>query len=167
MAKIGIFYGSSTGNTELVAQKIQDLFGPETATLHNVDAATKTDLEKYPYLIIGSSTWGIGDMQDDMEDFADVLNDAELKDKKIALFGLGDQDTFSDSFVDGMGSLYDVLHEKATIIGQWPTSGYSFIESDAVRNKKFVGLPIDEDNQAELTDKRLADWVSELKKEFI
>jgi len=51
MEKIGIFFGSSTGNTEIVAEKLQGLFGADRADLHNVESASSKDLEKYKYLI--------------------------------------------------------------------------------------------------------------------
>ena len=167
MAKIGIFYGSSTGNTEIIAEKIQGLFGSGMAELHNVDSASSEDLNKYEFLIFGTSTWGIGDMQDDMEDFLDEIVDLDLSSKKLAIFGLGDQDTYPESFVDGIGALYDKLKDKTNIIGQWSTRGYSFTDSEAVRKNSFVGLPIDQDSQANKTDERLSKWVDILKKEFV
>lgn len=167
MAKIGIFYGTSTGNTEAVAEKLQKILTSQEADIYNVDHASADDLKKYPYLIFGTSTWGIGDMQDDMEEFMDILQSIDLKDKKVAIFGLGDQDTYPDSFADGAGSLYNVLKERATIVGAWPTNGYNFSESDAVRDDKFVGCVLDQDNQASLTEERLKKWVEILKKEFV
>ena len=166
MAKIGIFYGSSTGQTEMVAGKIQELFGSANADLINVDSANRSDLEKYHYLIFGTPTWGIGDMQDDWEDFVEVVIKTDLQKKKIALFGLGDQDTYPDSFADGVGVLYDKLKGKAEIVGFWPIEGYSFTDSEALRNDKFVGLVIDQENQSHLTNERLEKWVSDLKKIF-
>jgi flavodoxin I len=166
MAKIGIFYGSSTGHTEIIAEKIQRLFGNETADVYNVDSASKDDIIRYPYLIFGTPTWGIGDMQDDWEDFIKVVKDTNLDGKKVALFGLGDQDTYPDSFADGVGILYDNVKDKAKVVGQWPTSGYFFEDSEALRDEKFVGLVIDQDNQSRLTDERLTTWVDQLKKEF-
>jgi flavodoxin I len=166
MAKIGIFYGSSTGNTEEVAEKLQSLLKPETADLHNVDSADEKDIAKYECLILGTPTWGIGDMQDDMEDFLEILKKADLKDKRVALFGLGDQDTYPESFADGIGTLYENLKDKTKIVGEWPTKNYSFADSDAVVGNNFVGLIIDQDNQAEMTDERLQKWVEKLKSDF-
>jgi flavodoxin I len=166
MAKIGIFFGSSTGNTEFVTEKLQEILGSELADLINVDSATEKDIDKYDYLILATSTWGIGDMQDDMEDFAELLVKAELKKKKIALLGLGDQDTYPDSFVDGIGTLYTMLKDKTTIVGEWPTKEYSFTDSDAVIGNKFVGLVIDQDNQPEFTEERLKKWAAQVKKGF-
>jgi flavodoxin I len=166
MAKIGIFYGSSTGNTEMVAEKLQQLLTPEVADLHNVDAAQEEDIEKYDCLILGTPTWGIGDMQDDMEDFIEILEKADLKAKKIALFGLGDQDTYPESFADGIGALYEKLKSRSKLVGKWPAKEYSFTDSDAVEGDHFVGLVLDEDNQPDKTEGRLEKWVKILKKDF-
>ena len=165
MKKIGIFYGSSTGNTEVVAEKIKALFGKDADT-HNIDSASKEDMEKYETLILGTSTWGIGDMQDDWEDFVDILEEINLNKKKVALFGLGDQVNYADSFVDGMGAIHDAIYDRVDIIGAWPLDGYAFNESAAVKNGKFIGLALDKENQQGLTDERLKKWVASLKKEF-
>jgi len=165
--KIGIFYGSSTGQTEKIAEKLQQMLGEEQADLINVDIATEEDLDRYKYLILGTPTWGFGEMQDDWEDFADILESANLKGKKIALFGLGDQDTYPDGFADGVGMLYNRLKDKATIIGKWPNKGYHFHESEALRDGSFVGLILDQENQAAQTPERLEKWVEVLKKEFV
>lgn len=166
MKKIGIFYGSSTGQTELVAEKLQHILGEDAADVINVESATRKDVEKYAYLVLGTPTWGIGDMQDDWEDFIGELMKADLKGKKIALFGLGDQDSYPESFADGVGVLYEKVRGKATIVGEWPTKGYVFDDSDAVREDHFVGLVIDQENQAGKTDERLSKWAETLKKEF-
>jgi flavodoxin I len=165
--KIGIFYGSSTGQTEMVAEKLHQILGEENSDLINVDIATEKDLAKYPFLIFGTPTWGVGEMQDDWEDFSDIVEKANLKSKKIALFGLGDQDTYPDSFADGVGMLYNKIKDKATIVGKWPKGGYMFTESEALRNDSFVGLIIDQENQASKTVERLTKWAEQLKKEFV
>jgi flavodoxin I len=165
--KIGIFYGSSTGQTEMVAEKLHQIIGLEISDLFNVDTATEKDLEKYPYLIFGTPTWGVGEMQDDWEDFTDILEKADLKGKKIALFGLGDQDTYPESFADGVGMLYNLIKDKAKIVGKWPKKGYVFHESEALRDDSFVGLILDQENQAAKTPERLTKWVEQLKKEFV
>lgn len=166
MAKIGIFYGSSTGHTEKVADLIANAFGEGALTI-NVGDASEKDLDKFPYLIFGTSTWDIGGMQDDWEDFIEVIENADLKKKKVALFGLGDQENFPDSFADGLGVLFSKIDGKTSVVGSWPTEGYEFEESDAVKDGKFVGLVIDEDNQPKMTDERVRQWVELLKKEFV
>ena len=166
MKKIGILYGSSTGNTEIVADKIQARFGEENAEVLNIDAVDKEEVEQFQYLILGTSTWGLGDMQDDWDEFIDILLSCDLSKKKIALFGLGDQEVYAESFVDGMGKLYDKISKKATIVGAWAADEYRHVESIAVRKGKFVGLAIDWDNEEKQTDERVTKWTNELKKEF-
>ncbi len=167
MAKIGIFYGGSLkGSTYKTAKTISNHFGEKNVSLHNVNEATREDLENYNYLILGTSAWGIGEMHQDWERFIDVLAEANLDEKKVALFGLGDQIEYPESFVDGMGTVFCRLPKKENVVGFWPTKGYSFYYSTAEMDGKFVGLAIDEDSQPELTEERITKWVEQLKKEF-
>lgn len=167
MKKIGVFYGSSTGNTEYVADKIQALFGEELVDVHNIDSIDVKDVNSYKYLIFGTSTWGMGDLQDDWEDFLSSLEKVNFKGKKLALYGLGDQEVYSYSFVDGLGKLFNHIPKDATIVGKWPTEAYHFQRSEAVQEGSFVGLALDIDNDPKLTDELLGYWVDKLKKEFV
>jgi len=168
MANIGIFYGSTTGNTEKVANLILQAFGEENADMYNVDITELSDVVKYKYLIFGVSTWGVSDLQDDFEDFIEILDKVNFTGKKVALFGLGDQSTYTDSFVDAMGILYDRLKKKGVAItGFVSRAGYNFNSSMALIKDKLVGLAIDEEFESHLTGSRVTAWVGELKKEFI
>ncbi len=167
MKKIGIFYGSSTGNTELIADKIQVRFGLENADVHNIDSVDVKDIERYQYLIFGTSTWGIGDLQDDWEDFASSLKKVNFKDKKVALYGLGDQEVYADSFVNGLGKLYKSLPKDVQLVGRWPLEAYRFRESEAVQDGTLVGLALDYDNEPKLADELIGYWVEKLKEEFV
>ncbi len=165
MEKIGIFYGSSTGNAESVANKLQEALGE--VELFDVADASADDLNKFSNLILGTSTWGVGEMQDDFDAFMSELNDADLNGKKVALYGLGDQDGYSDTFVDAMGEVYEALEGKGCeLVGEVSTEGYEFESSKAEKDGKFVGLAIDEDNQDDMTDDRIAAWVEVLKGAF-
>lgn len=167
MGKIGIFYGGSPkGSTHKAAQYIGKNFGKGQVEYHNVSSATREDLEKYDYLILGTSAWGIGEMHQDWERFIDVLTEAKIDDKKIAIFGLGDQVEYPESFVDGMGTVFCRLPFKENVVGYWPTKGYSYYFSTAEKDGKFVGLALDEDSQPELTEERISKWVSQLREEF-
>lgn len=160
---VGIIYGSSTGTTERVAQAIQQLLGSGKSEVENISDISSADLEKYDSLILGTSTWGIGDLQDDWEDGIEKLKSADLVNKNVALFGCGDQEGYPDSFIDGVGLLHQAVADKgAQVKGQWPTDGYDFAESKAVKQGLFVGLAIDEDNQSDLTDQRISDWLAAL-----
>ena len=167
MADIGIFYGSTTGNTEKVAEMIRDGFGEDKADIYNVDIVEKEDVQKYKYLVFGVSTWGVSNLQDDFEDFLGILEQVDFKGKMVALFGLGDQSTYGDTFVDAMGILYEDLKKmKVNLVGSIPKSGYSFTGSMAYIKGKLVGLAIDEEFESHLTSKSVKDWVEVLNKEF-
>jgi flavodoxin I len=168
MAKIGIFYGSTTGNTEKIATLIQREFGEANADLYNVDIVEKEEVEKYDYLIFGVSTWGVSDLQDDFEDFLEILDEVDFTGKKVALFGLGDQSTYTETFVDAMGILYDGLKKMGvSLVGAIPITGYSFTGSMALIKGKLVGLAIDEEFESDLTLGRVKEWVKVLRKEFV
>lgn len=161
MGSIGLFYGSSGGVTESVAQKIASALNSKgfVVDVINVGNASKAALEKYDKLILGSSTWGMGDLQDDWEGFISELEDIDFNGKTVAFFGTGDQETYADTFLDAMGILYEkVVDSKVNIVGTWSTEGYNFSESKAVIDGEFIGLAIDEDNQSSMTKKRVTDW---------
>jgi flavodoxin I len=164
--KIGIFYGSTTGNTALIAQQLAERV--PTARLYPIAQATRADLEACDLLILGTSSWRAeGDrLQNDWNDAYDCLREAQLEGKKVALYGVGDQLRYPDAFVDGMKALHDLaVAAGATVIGKWPDEGYDYSASAAVEGDFFLGLPLDIENQNQLTEQRLADWVSLLQKE--
>ncbi|MBD2298111.1 flavodoxin FldA [Nostoc sp. FACHB-87] len=165
--KIGLFYGTQTGKTESVAEIIRDEFGNGVVTLHDISQADTVDFEEYQYLIIGCPTWNVGELQSDWEGFFPELDDINFSGKVVAYFGTGDQIGYADNFQDAMGILEEKISQRGgKTVGYWSTDGYDFNDSKALKNGKFVGLAIDEDNQSDLTDKRIKDWVSQLKREF-
>lgn len=161
--KIDIIYGSDGGNTSDIAELVASKIDGETNVI-DVANAKEEDFTGADVLILGSSTWGEGDLQDDWDSFIEEFASYDLGGKKVALFGLGDQEGYGDSFVGAMGTIYEIAKATgATIIGDGvSTDGYEFEESTAIVDGKFVGLPIDEDNQGELTDQRVSAWVEKL-----
>lgn len=167
MQDIGIFYGSLTGNTEAAAKQIQQELGSGIAQTYDVAIAKASDIEQFSNLIFGSSTLGLGDLQDDFEGFMAELKSANLEGKKVAVFGCGDQGIYADSFVDAIGEIYETLQNKdCEIVGKISTDGYEYDESRAEVDGQFVGLPLDEENQSDLTYERIKSWVEQLKNEF-
>ncbi len=168
MTKIGLFYGSDTGNTEIVASQISTLIGQDVINTYDIETSTKKDLERYDYLIIGVSTWYKGDLQSDWDDFYKTFKKINFKGKKVALFGLGDQIVYADYFIDGVGILAKVVKKNGgETIGSWSTKGYMHQHSKAEKSKgRFTGLALDEDNQPELTRERLEAWTDQLILEF-
>ncbi len=169
MATIGLFYGSSLGNTETIAEKIRDLLVDHTVEMHDISSTDKSIFNDYDYLILGIPTWDYGQIQSDWDEFWQELGSIDFSGKLVALFGLGDQFGYADYFLDAMGMLHDVVLEQGgATVGYWPIEGYDFEESKALTEdgKEFVGLAIDEDQQPELTDERVQTWVAQVEDEF-
>ncbi|WP_055076051.1 flavodoxin FldA [Pseudanabaena sp. 'Roaring Creek'] len=164
---IGLFYGTQTGNTESAAAEIQRIFGVGLVDLHDVAKADINDFAGYDCLIIGCPTWNIGELQSDWEGLFPELDDVDFSGKKVAYFGCGDQVGYADNFLDAIGILEEKITERGgKTVGYWSMDGYDFDESRAVRGNKFVGLALDDTNQADLTEQRLRKWVALLRVEF-
>lgn len=163
MKSIGIFYGSSTGATKAVAEKLAKIMNVSEDDVHDVAQSAPSDVALYETLILGTSTWGAGQIQENWYDFLAGLEALDLKDRKIALFGLGDE-TMKDTFCDGVATLYDVaVKTGATLVGEYDTDGYIFDSSKAIKdNGMAVGLLLDDVNHPELTDFRLRSWAGKL-----
>lgn len=170
--KIGIFYGSTTGCTESAAEAIQDQFNShqaDMATLINV--ADLNDLDQlldFDKILIGIPTWDIGELQVDWSDLFDQFDDLDLSGKQVGLFGTGDQYGYPDNFQDAIGIVgKKVLEIGGEIVGRWPAEDqYDHTESLGEEDGVFMGLALDDDNQADLTDERITTWVNQLMVEF-
>lgn len=171
MAKIGIFFGTDTGNTRKVAKSIAKQLGDAVGKPENIKNASIDDLLAYDVLILGSPTYGDGELPgltagtstESWEEFMPQLAGADFSGKTIALYGLGDQAGYPGNFVDAMGMIYDAFADcGASFVGFTSTEGYEFDKSKAVVDGQFVGLVLDEDNQKELSDMRLQDWLTDI-----
>jgi flavodoxin I len=167
MSDIGLFFASSTGNCQTISLLIAKAFAPYTVDIFDVMHTKGQFIVNYNYLIFGVPTWDRYQLHEDWQIFLTAIKPENLKSKKIALYGSGDQHTFPDNFVDGMGLLYNwFVRKNADIVGSWPAGGYNFRRSLALRNDKFIGLALDEDFQMEMTSGRVNEWVQHLKNEF-
>ncbi len=164
MKPTAIFYGSTSGNCESIARKIGEALGVGASDIYSASELDAAKLGQYDNLLLGSSTWGCGDLQDEWYDAVEVLKGADLSGKQVAVFGCGDSCGFGSTFCNAMATIYDAAKGAgATMIGDGvDAAGYSFDDSEAVRDGKFVGLALDEDNESDLTDSRIAAWVGEI-----
>jgi len=163
LKQVGIFYGSSSGKTAAIANRIYEKIGGDKADLRDVEQSSPEELQDYEFLILGIPTWGIGEIQEDWKDLMLVLSDLNLRDRKVALFGLGDQESYPGTFADALGRLYEVLLKTGcSFTGSWPVAGYAYEGSTAVKGGRFVGLVLDEDNQPEKTDQRIDKWLIDI-----
>ncbi|MEM7725581.1 MAG: flavodoxin FldA [Cyanobacteria bacterium P01_A01_bin.45] len=164
--KIGLFYGTTTGKTESAAEMIQEMFG-DGITTHDISQAETSDFEEYECLIIGSPTWDVGELQSDWDGFFEELDEIDFTGKKVAYFGTGDQMGYEDNFQDAMGILEEKISERGgKTVGYTSTDGYEFNESKAVKDGKFCGLALDDDNQSDMSEGRIKAWVAQLKSDF-
>jgi flavodoxin I len=169
MAKVGIFFGSSSGVTRAAAELLSEQFSGSELIDMEEDFDGIDQFEEFDVLLIGSSTWGQGDPQRDWVDpLFDLTNESpDLSGKKVAFFGAGDQDKHGEHFLSALGKMHDLFVSLgAQAYGFTPVSGYDYEFSLAQREDKFCGLGIDDVNQEELTQGRVVGWADQLKNEM-
>ncbi len=174
MTKVGIFFGTDTGNTRRIAKDIATaLTSAIAAKPVNVRNANVADMLSFDTLILGTPTYGDGQLPglstgnatESWEEVLPKLAGHDFSGKKIAIYGLGNQKSYPAEFVDAMFYLYEQFKEcGATMIGAWDIDGYTFQSSKAVIDNRFVGLALDQENQKELTPRRLETWLKMLEK---
>lgn len=177
MSKIGIFFGTDTGSTRLVAKKIFSMLGDELADKpKNINRTPLAELLQYDALILGTPSYGIGDLpglstgcvEANWAEFAPYLDGTDLSGKRVALFGLGNQERYADRFASSMIHLYRLFYGYgAEIVGQWSTEGYQFEHSHAVIDNRFVGLALDQRTQPHLTEERLKIWLAQITQQLL
>jgi len=140
MNKTIVVYGSTTGTCEDLAGRIAGALGVDEVV--NVADLTDEQIAEADNLVLGSSTWGAGDLQDDWYDGVEKLRAADLSGKKVAIFGCGDSESYPDTFCGAMGEIYNAAVEAgAEVIGQVSAADYSFDDSAAVVDGQFVASP--------------------------
>ena len=163
MSKVCIVYGSSMGNTEEAANLIANKLGVDD--VYNIGQTDADTINGYEKIIFGTSTWGSGDLQDEWDSFD--FDSIDVNGKTIALFGMGDSSSYSDTYCNSMGILFEKFSAKgANIVGAVSTDGYTFDESEAVKDGKFVGLALDADNESDKTEERISNWVEQIRSDF-
>lgn len=166
--KVLVVYGSSTGNTKNVAESIKSELGDAADHVKNITEIHPVDLANFEKVIVGVPTWHIGEIQEDWGAVLPEIEALNFSGKKVAVFGLGDGKGYPETYVDAMAELVEKFEKKgAKLVGLWPTDGYEFKKSKAIRDGKFLGLVIDVENQDHLSDKRIKAWVTQLQKEFV
>ena len=171
MSKVGIFFGPLKGAVNRVADKVKAALGDE-AVMMPIKNASTADLEKFDKIIfgistVGKDTWDSDFSSNDWGKFLPEISKVDFSGKTVAIFGLGDHITYSTHFVDFVGLLgKELLNNNAKIVGQVSTDGYEFEASEAIIDGRFIGLPLDEDFEPDLTDERLSNWLKIIKPEF-
>lgn len=168
MKKIGLFYSFNTNKTARAGEKIKNAFGKDAnIEVLNAEKVSEEEFMKFDNLIVGVPTWFDGELPNYWDEFVPALEDLDLKGKKIAIYGLGDQKGYPENFNDGVGIFASIVEKcGAKVVGFTSREGYTYEHSAAERGDQFCGLCLDQENQARLTEKRVKDWATQLKKEF-
>jgi flavodoxin I len=166
---VGLYYSTTTGNTETIAGYIADLVGVEAQDPADV---SKDDIMAHDAIIVGAPTWHTGADTERSgttwdEWLYNELPNMDFTGKKVAIFGVGDSSGYGENFCDATGELYDCFTKQgATVIGGTSADkGFDYEESKGVVDGKFVGMPFDEDNYSDESEERAGAWVEQLKKE--
>lgn len=115
MKKATIIYGSTTGNTETVANTIaENMDGYEVSVLYVTDVKDDTSVQEADLVLYGCSTMGLGELQEDFIPYYESrMTPALLKGKNVAVFGLGDKENYADYFCWAA----DILSKKVVQCG--------------------------------------------------
>lgn len=173
MESIGIFFGTDSGTTRLIAKKIARALKKRVgdalvAKPVNINRVSVDDLLKYDNLVLGTPTYGEGVLpgkesrNNDTSwlEFLPQLSGSDFSGKYVALYGLGDQEEYPEHFLSAMRDLYEAFEERgAELVGSSPVSGFEFVESRAVEGDQFIGLALDHHLQHLLTDERIEAWL--------
>jgi flavodoxin I len=148
----------------------------EPIDIDSLDAGLLKDtFSEHEALIVGTPTWNTNaDTFRSGTGWDDLCYDKlpELKSmlagKKVAVFGLGDQISYGENYADAAGELYSVFQDLGcNMVSCAHTSqkGYDHKTSKSILpdTDKFCGLLLDQINQDDLTDDRIANWITQLK----
>lgn len=111
MSRAIIVYGSTMGNTEELANHVAELLEDKyDLSLKEVSTVDAEELKEYELILLGSSTWGAGELQDDFIDLYEELVDIDLSNNKAAVFGPGDR-AYGDMFCQAVDTLEERLED--------------------------------------------------------
>jgi flavodoxin I len=162
-----LIYSFNTRKSKKISEKIAEAFGKSELDVVNAEEVNKDILDKYDRFILSVPTWFDGELPNYWDEFAPDLEEMELKGKKFAIFGLGDQKGYPENFCDAIGIMAEIIEDcGGEVVGFTSAEGYDFESSRALRGDKFTGLALDQENQARMTSGRIKNWVEQLKKEF-
>ena len=168
--QIVVAYGSTFGDTADAAERIVTMLEERTGTrprLMDIAHHEVCELDAFDVLLLGCSTWNVGEVQSDWAAKLNELDALDLHGKRVGLFGSGDQLGYPDTYVDALGILAQRVEARgAELVGLWPIVGYEHQASLAQRACRFVGLALDDTSQGDRTPSRIEGWVTQLVEEL-
>ena len=166
MKKIGLIYSFNTNKTSLAAKKIGEAFEKGQVEHVNAENISEKKFLGYDMMILGVPTWFDGELPNYWDEFVPALEDMDLKDKTFAIYGNGDQKGYPENFVDGIGIMADLLESRGgKVVGFTSALDYTFERSRALRKDQFAGLALDFENQGKQVNRRIKQWVEQIREE--
>lgn len=173
MNRTALLFSPEGGNVNRVTNKLGEIIGNDKVDIIPVRNVVEGELDKYEQIIfvgstVGADHWTNKMVKDEWQEFFLKRDELSFENKKVAIVGLGNSVLYPEHFADGMAHLYDKITErKGNVLGFVEAKNYDFTDSKAVNEDGFFcGLPIDEDNEEDLTTERLEKWISNLKPDF-
>ncbi len=168
---VGIYFATTTGKTEDIAERIAGLLGGVETPKDMSDVDDLSELCAHDAIICGIPTWNTGADSERSgtawDTILDEIGELNLSGKKVAIFGLGDSSTYTENYCDAMEELHRYFQQAgATMVGYVSPSEYTFDESKSIIGNSFCGLPLDEDSESDMTDDRISQWANQLKSEI-
>ena len=168
---VGIYFATTTGKTEDIAERIHGLLGDAASPKDMSDVDDLNELSSHEAIICGIPTWNTGADTERSgtawDTILDEIGELNLSGKKVAIFGLGDSSTYTENYCDAMDELHRYFKQAgATMVGYVSSNEYTFDESKSVIGESFCGLPLDEDSESDMTDDRISKWANQLKSEI-
>ena len=170
MKKIGLFWGSTSGNTEIAVEFMEEYLQDEGFDVESYNIA-EIDVDKiseFDNIIISCPTWNIGELQDDWDSIFLNYEKLDFSGKVGAFFGCGDQVGYPDNFIDAVGMLAKPFMENGgKLIGRCGTDDYDFRDSIALDNGELLGLGLDYDNEEDECEGQMIMWLEDIMEHFI
>ena len=156
---------------------IKEAWSGDMADAEDIGEADLSSLGDFDGLVVGAPTWHTGADEfrsgTSWDDLLEEIKGLDLSGKKVAVFGCGDSSGYGDYFCDAIEEIHTTFAAAgATMVGNWAADGsdenhtYDFVDSKSCTDGVFLGLPLDFDNEDDLNEPRIAEWVGQLEKEF-
>ncbi|MCY7884703.1 flavodoxin [Bacillus spizizenii] len=113
MGKILLVYATMSGNTEAMADLIEKGLQEAEVEAYRFEAMDIDNAQlfnDYDHIIMGTYTWGDGDLPDEFLDLAEDMDEIDFSGKTCAVFGSGD--TAYEFFCGAVDTLEAKIKER-------------------------------------------------------
>ena len=173
--KVGVYWTTGSRTTAAVAKDVVALLEDRDVDAELVNVRESQDFAQHDALILGMPSYKWGDDPNELPSALDFdtlsppPDDAfDLMGKKVALFGTGDRESYLQYYVEGLARVWRLLDQRgATLVGRVDVDDVGFEGSSrAIVNGKFVGLPVDDNDDPKEKEAALRAWVERVVEEF-